>query len=87
MAVVVLLDVGGLDLDGGVLCESEGNHHEIDVGRVVVLCNRPLKHQRILDVALVEEGTVFCIVLLGSNGSLDVIPVSFEPAGCILGNT
>ena len=59
---------------GGILRIAERHHYELYISSVVVPLHLLRKHQRIGIVALGKEGAVFCIELLGVDGSLEVVP-------------
>ena len=83
MRLVIFPDLVATHLDGCVHSIIR-NHHEVNVRRVVVLCDGSSEHQRILEVAVGEQRTILRIELLRVDSVLNVVPVLLQSAGLIL---
>ena len=76
MGIVVSLYLIGRDGNGGILGVGiDRDHHEVDIDSVVVLLDHFPAHQGIPEIAVIEQGSVLSIELLGVDVVLDVIPV------------
>ena len=64
--------------DGRICGKTVRYHDEFNVSGIVVLLYLLGKHQRVGEVAMSEERTVFCIILLRIHGVLEIIPIHLD---------